>query len=71
MDFGNKKWLASRLSELDRASEVSDTIHGPVEFSLQGSAPSLLVFHGTPGGHDQNMAGTPFLEAGLGVITPS
>lgn len=71
MIFGNKKWLASRLDELEGASEVMDTSHGPVEFSLQGSAPYMLVFHATPGGHDQNMAGTPFLEAGLGVITPS
>jgi len=35
--IGNKKWLASRLDELERAAEVIHTDRGPIEFNRQRS----------------------------------
>ena len=48
MVFGNKKWLAARLDELERAVEVIHTDRGPVEFKRQGS-PLHARFSWNPG----------------------
>ena len=33
MVFGNEKWRASRIAELERGAEIIQTTRGPVEFA--------------------------------------
>ena len=70
MVFGNEKWLESRIAELERGAEIIQTTRGPVEFKRQDSPLYLLIFHGTPGGYDQNVDIDPFMDAGFVYITP-
>jgi len=72
MFISNKKWLSSRIQELEKGSEIVQTSLGTVEFKRHGSAPYLLAFHGSPGGYDQIPSFvTPFVYAGIGYISPS
>jgi len=65
-------WRAEKLSHLNAASTVANTKAGKVEFVRSGEGPSLLVFHGSPGGFDQAMLFASSLsEAGFQVIAPS
>ena len=61
-------WRSERL-ELLQASELIDTVVGPIEYSLLGEAdaPVLLALHGTPGGYDQ----APPSQPGYRVLAPS
>ena len=48
------------------------TRKGPVEYTKKGSAPYILIFHGTPGMHDGvTRYFDRFVEKGMGVITVS
>jgi pimeloyl-ACP methyl ester carboxylesterase len=72
MTFGNKRWLASRMEELEKGSQVIQTARGAVEFKKYGAAPYLMLLHGTPGGYDQTLSAVdPFVEAGFGYISIS
>ena len=72
MIISNKKWLSSRMGELEKGSEIVQTSFGTVEFKRHGSAPYLLPFHGTPGGYDGILClVAPFVDAGFGYISPS
>ena len=44
---------------------------GPVEFAIHGDAPYVVIFHGTPQGHNASFIGEPMEQAGFGTITPS
>jgi pimeloyl-ACP methyl ester carboxylesterase len=50
---------------------IVQTVVGSIEYKIEGEAPYLLVSHGTPGGYNQSINAAPFLEAGIGIITPS
>ena len=70
--MGNAQFRAARLARLAAASEVAETVLGPVEFLQSGKAPFVLQLHGTPGGYDQCVSlGAPFLAAGMGSIAVS
>ena len=72
MGFGYAKWRTQRIRALNAASHVAETACGQVELSREGTAPYVLQFHGTPGGHDAGAAmGAAFAAAGYGLITPS
>ena len=60
-----------RMAALSAASEVIDTSRGPVEFARHGEAPYVLIFHGTPQGHNASFIGEPLEAEGFGTITPS
>ena len=62
---------ARMIEELNAASEVVETARGPVEFARRGAAPYVMIFHGTPQGHQASFIGEPFEAAGFGTITPS
>lgn len=65
-------WRSDRLAALDGASEVADTTYGKVEFVLRGEGPTVLVFHGAPGGYDQALLlGERLSEEGFQVVAPS
>ena len=59
------------IQQLDAASEVVETARGPVEFARHGDAPYVVIFHGTPQGHNASFLGEPLVAAGFGTITPS
>jgi len=52
-------------------SGIAHTPHGPIEYTLLGSGPAVLVCHGTSSNcFSTEMAG-PLVEAGFSVLTPS
>jgi len=65
-------WRSDRLAALDGASEMADTTYGKVEFLLRGEGPTVLVFHGAPGGYDQALLlGEGLMDEGFQVVAPS
>ncbi len=60
-----------KMEALNAASEVVETARGPVEFARHGDAPYVLIFHGTPQGHNASFIGEPLEAEGFGTITPS
>ena len=65
-------WRSDKLAALDLASEIAETDKGKVEYSIRGEGPTVLVFHGTPGGYDQAMLlGSLFAEDEFDVVAPS
>lgn len=67
--FGRRD--AKRMEAFNAASEVIETSRGPVEFARHGQAPYVLLFHGTPQGHNASFMGEPLVAEGFGTITPS
>ncbi len=62
---------AARHSD-PQLSQIAPTRHGPMEYAIAGSGPSLLMLHGTGGGFDQGLEmGAPLIEAGYRLIAPS
>jgi len=52
-------------------SQIAQTNKGPIEYTLLGSGPVVLVCHGTSSNSfSTNLAG-PLVEAGFSVLTPS
>ena len=43
----------STIQHLISRSQVIETSHGPVEISIHGAGPPVLVVHGAAGGFDQ------------------
>jgi pimeloyl-ACP methyl ester carboxylesterase len=65
-------WRADKLSALDSAGEIAETEKGQIEYLIRGEGPSVLVFHGAPGGYDQAMlVGSLFAEDEFNVVAPS
>jgi pimeloyl-ACP methyl ester carboxylesterase len=65
-------WRLDKLAALDLASEIAETDKGKVEYSIRGEGPTVLVFHGTPGGYDQAMLiGSLLAEDQFDVVAPS
>ena len=65
-------WRAEKLSLLNAASTVAETKAGKVEYVRSGEGPSLLVFHGSPGGFDQAMLFASSLsDSEFQIIAPS
>ena len=65
-------WRSDKLSALDSASEIAETDQGKVEYLIRGEGPTVLVFHGAPGGYDQGMLlGSIFAEEEFAVVAPS
>ena len=71
MALGNASRRARMIEKLNAASEVVETARGTVEFARRGKAPYVVIFHGTPQGHNASFVGEPFEAAGFGTITPS
>ena len=71
MAFGIGQRRAKAIERLNAASEVVETARGPVESARRGEAPYVVIFHGTPQGHNASIFGERFEAAGFGTITPS
>src|SRR5438309_289123 len=49
-------WREKTYRRLQANSRVIDTALGPVEYSMKGQGPAVLLVHGSPGGYDQSRA---------------
>ena len=63
--------LSGNLRENKMESRVARTSKGPVEYTLLGTGPVVLVCHGTSENCYSNHAFEPLLEAGFSLLTPS
>jgi len=52
-------------------SQIAQTSKGPIEYSLLGRGPVVLVCHGTSGNCFSTSESEPLVEAGFSVLTPS
>ena len=52
-------------------SQIAQTSKGPIEYTLQGSGPVVLVCHGTSSNCFSTEQAVPLVEAGFSVLTPS
>ncbi len=52
-------------------SKIAQTRCGPVEYTLEGEGPVVMVLHGTSSDCHQRWGKAALLEAGLAVLTPS
>jgi len=52
-------------------SQIVQTSKGPIEYTLLGSGPMVLVCHGTSSNCFSTELATPLIEAGFSVLTPS
>lgn len=53
-----RSWKQDILDNLQSNSRISNTAHGPIEYSVKGNANGsiVLISHGTPGGYDHSAA---------------
>lgn len=52
-------------------SQIAQTSKGPIEYTLLGSGPAVLVCHGTSSNCFSTDIADPLVEAGFSVLTPS
>lgn len=50
------RWKQEVLQRLQASSSIMDTTSGPIEYSVKGTGPAILLAHGSPGGYDQSLA---------------
>ncbi len=56
------RWQEEEMERLQAGSHVVKTALGPVEYSILGEGPAVLVVHGSPGGYDQGMLVAKLLD---------
>jgi len=60
------------MVRLNAASSIAETSAGNVEYLQEGDGPTILVFHGAPGGYDQAMlVGGSLAGEGFQILAPS
>jgi pimeloyl-ACP methyl ester carboxylesterase len=52
-------------------SKIAGTSCGPIEYTLQGKGPLVLICHGTSSNCFSDQGSAPLVEAGFAVLTPS
>ena len=52
-------------------SHIAQTVKGPIEYTLQGSGPVVLICHGTSSNCFSTDMTAPLVEAGFSVLAPS
>jgi len=52
-------------------SQIARTSKGPIEYTLTGSGPAVLVCHGTSSSCHSTEMSAPLVDAGFSVLTPS
>jgi pimeloyl-ACP methyl ester carboxylesterase len=50
------QWRQETYRRLQANSSIVDTARAPVEYSMKGQGPAVLLVHGSPGGYDQSRA---------------
>ena len=58
------RWRNRQIERVESNSTVVETTQGPVEYSIIGEGPAVLVLHGTLGGYDQLQPMVRLLNAG-------
>lgn len=57
-----QSWRQQQMQRLEAESLQIETPQGMVEYRLEGEGPVILVIHGSPGGYDQAIALSHFLD---------
>lgn len=57
-----RRWQEEEIERLEAGSHVVQTALGPIEYSVLGEGPAVLVIHGSPGGYDQGMLVAKLLD---------
>jgi pimeloyl-ACP methyl ester carboxylesterase len=52
-------------------SQIAQTSRGPIEYTMLGSGPAVLVCHGTSSNCFSTDTSTPLVKAGFSMLTPS
>jgi pimeloyl-ACP methyl ester carboxylesterase len=69
---GYRSWLRRETQRIQENSRIAQTSAGPVEYQTIGSGDAVLYAHGTPGGYDQGIAFSHFLDLqACTLISPS
>jgi pimeloyl-ACP methyl ester carboxylesterase len=64
--------MAATYDRLTAGSQVVQTRHGPLEYSVEGEGPPVLVVHGAGGGYDQGiLTARAYGGTGFRWISPS
>ncbi len=61
-------WRGQMAIALEANSQVIQTSRGPVEYTMQGSGPAVLLLHGTIGGYDQSQLLTSLLKGSQNTV---
>ncbi len=56
-------WRRRELARLQEESSIGETRLGPVEYSIMGSGPAVLILHGSPGGYDMGVAFSQLIDS--------
>ena len=56
-------WRRRALARLQEESSIGATRLGPIEYSITGSGPAVLILHGSPGGYDMGIAFSQLIES--------
>jgi pimeloyl-ACP methyl ester carboxylesterase len=57
-------WKRDLLSRLERGSSLTETAVGAVEYGVAGTGDPILISHGSPGGYDQGLLTSSYLDPG-------
>ena len=52
-------------------TQLTQTAHGPIEYTLKGNGPVILSLHGTSSDCNSEMGYAPLIKAGFSILTPS
>src|SRR5258708_9018684 len=70
--FHHRDDMVAAEARVSSGSQVVDTPCGPIEYSVIGEGPPVLLVHGAGGGFDQGLEfGAPLAEHGFRVIAMS
>ena len=66
------RWADSLMSSLDERASMVETELGPIQVAREGTGPSVLSIHGSPGGFDQGLIWAQHLRnGGCQLVAPS
>lgn len=67
-----QQWKRNELTRSASQSELVTTSLGPIEYTMNGQGPALLIIHGSPGGYDQSISFARLLSCpDVTTIAPS
>jgi pimeloyl-ACP methyl ester carboxylesterase len=57
-----QQWKRSELARMKKQSQIVTTSVGPIEYTVEGQGPAMLIIHGSPGGYDQGISFSRWLN---------
>jgi pimeloyl-ACP methyl ester carboxylesterase len=69
--YGQQRKYLLRIRGENMESQIAQTQKGPVEYTIHGGGPTILVCHGTSSNCFSTEIAKPLVDAGFSVLTPS